>query len=114
MSRVVTTDGLWIGELDLLTTYTHNSELQVFTALWLSPPFTNHYTLSLSSCLSNSRSLATASNMEIFQLSALTPLLSGKYTATELTWGPHYMVSGRTQQKTPPPIDFLLLLWAVA
>jgi hypothetical protein len=31
----VTIDGVWIGELDLLTTYTHHSELQVITTLLL-------------------------------------------------------------------------------
>jgi hypothetical protein len=28
-------DGIWIGWLDLLNTYTHNSELQAVTAIWL-------------------------------------------------------------------------------
>jgi hypothetical protein len=31
-SRVVTVEGVWIGELDLLTPYTHHSELQAITA----------------------------------------------------------------------------------
>jgi hypothetical protein len=31
--RGVTIDGVWIGELDLLATCTHHSELQVITAL---------------------------------------------------------------------------------
>jgi hypothetical protein len=68
------------------------------------------------SCVSNSRSLATALTVEILQLPALTSLLSAEYPATELTqpaWGPRYMASARTQQKTPPTV-ILLLLWAVA
>jgi hypothetical protein len=51
----VTTDGVRIGELDLLTTYTHHSHLQVITALSLISTLTNHYTLSLfPACLQQS------------------------------------------------------------
>jgi hypothetical protein len=32
----------------------------------------------------------------------------------QLAWGPHYIASGRTQQKTPLSTVFLLLLWAVS
>jgi hypothetical protein len=58
--------------------------------------------------------------MEILQLSALRSFVSGEYPATELfnpaqlTWGSRYTASALTQQKTPPPTVFLLLLWAVA
>jgi hypothetical protein len=61
----VTTDGVWISELDLLITCTHHSELQVITALSLISTFykSQQHLLSLfqhdafiSSCL------ATASN----------------------------------------------------
>jgi hypothetical protein len=33
---------------------------------------------------------------------------------TQPAWSPHYVASGRTQQKTPPPTVFLLLLWVIA
>jgi hypothetical protein len=60
----VTIEGVLIGELDLLTTCTHHSELKVITALSLISTPINHYTLSLfpACCVSKSRSLATASN----------------------------------------------------
>jgi hypothetical protein len=58
--------GVWIGELDLMTTYTHHSELPVITALSLiSTLYTSpQKPLSLfPACyVFISRSLATASN----------------------------------------------------
>jgi hypothetical protein len=65
-------------------------------------------------CVSNGRSLATASNTGH---SSVCCDNVGEYLITELTqsaWVPCYIPSGRTQQKTPPPTVFLLLLWAVA
>jgi hypothetical protein len=66
--------------MDLLTTYTHNLELQVITALSLSPHFTNHHStrwdffqtgVSLNSC-----SLSTASNSRDSSASRTQVLLS--------------------------------------
>jgi hypothetical protein len=37
-----------------------------------------------------------------------------KILLTQPAWGPRYIASGRTQQKTPPPTVLLLLLLAVA
>jgi predicted transcriptional regulator len=52
----VTIDEVWIGELDLLTTYTHVSELQVITALSLTSTFlqiTTRLSLFLACCVLN-------------------------------------------------------------
>jgi hypothetical protein len=73
--------------LDVLTTYTHHSELQVITALsQISTLYDSpQHPLSLfQPAVFTSRSPAKASNIEIFQLPALTSLLSGEYPATEL------------------------------
>jgi hypothetical protein len=69
----VTIDGVWIGELDLLTSCTHNSKPQVITAfsliytIYKSP----QHPLSLfpARCVFNSRSLATASISGYFSAS---------------------------------------------
>jgi hypothetical protein len=62
----VTINGIWIGDLDLLTTCTHHSEVQVLAALSLicNIPRSPQHPLSLSpACyVFNGRSLATASN----------------------------------------------------
>jgi hypothetical protein len=61
----VTVYGIWTGELDLLTPYTHHSELQAIIAQSLFPHFTNYHNIgwAFSSLLClNNRSLATASN----------------------------------------------------
>jgi hypothetical protein len=62
----VTIDGVWIGELDLLTTCTHHSELQVITALSLISTIHRSSQHPLSPfpacCVFDRRSLATASN----------------------------------------------------
>jgi hypothetical protein len=58
-------DGVWIGELDLLNTCTHHSELQVITALSLISTLykSQQHPLSLfQPTVFTSRSLATASN----------------------------------------------------
>jgi hypothetical protein len=61
----VAIDGVWIGELDLLTTCTHHSELQVITTLSLIS--TIYYSLHAKSSpafsVSNRSFLATASNI---------------------------------------------------
>jgi hypothetical protein len=49
--------------------------------------------------------------------SVLALILFGEYPTSELTQpacGPHYVASGKTQQKTPLSKFPLLLLWAVA
>jgi hypothetical protein len=64
----VTIDGIWIGELDFLTTYTHHSELYVITELSLiSTLYKSLHVKSFRSLLyvSKSRSLATASNSAV-------------------------------------------------
>jgi hypothetical protein len=63
--HIITYLGVWTGELDLLTTCTHHSELQVITALSvISTLYTSlHAKSSLACSVSNSRSLATASNI---------------------------------------------------
>jgi hypothetical protein len=64
--RGVTTDGVWIDELDLLTTCRHHSELQVITCLSLISILHKlpQHPVSLfpTCCVSNSSSLAMASN----------------------------------------------------
>jgi hypothetical protein len=62
--RGASIDGVWIGELDLLTTCTHHSELQVITALSLiSTLYKSLHAKSSSVCsVYNKSSLATASN----------------------------------------------------
>jgi hypothetical protein len=74
----VTIDRVWIGELDLLTTYTHHSELQVITALSLiSTLYTSLYAKSFPACsVSNSHSLATTSNSGHSSASCPQALLS--------------------------------------
>jgi hypothetical protein len=66
----------------------HHSELQVITALSLISTLykSSQHMLSLfpACCAFNSRSLATASTVEIPQHPALTSLLSGEYPTTEL------------------------------
>jgi hypothetical protein len=97
--------------MDLLTTYTHDSKLQaliytLYESLHAKP----------SQFSFTSRFLVTDLNNEDSPVSVLTSLLSGEYPATELSqpaWGPHYRALGRTQQKTPPPTVFLLLLAVV-
>jgi hypothetical protein len=63
--RDVTIDGVWIGEWDLLITYTHHSELQAITAPLLISTIHKSSQQPLSPfsacCVFNSRSLATAS-----------------------------------------------------
>jgi hypothetical protein len=64
----------------------------------------------LTACTCHSELLLT---LQILQLPTFMSLLSGEYPATELTqlaWSPCYIASGWTQQKTPPPTVFLLLL----
>jgi hypothetical protein len=60
----VTIDGVWIDELDSLTTYTHHSGLQVITALSLMSTLYKslHAKFFPACCVSNNRSLATDSN----------------------------------------------------
>jgi hypothetical protein len=62
----MTTDGLWIPSLDLLTTHAHQSEVQVITAPPLIPTIHSSPQHPLSffpaCCFLTSRSLATASN----------------------------------------------------
>jgi hypothetical protein len=62
----VTVDGVWIGELGLLTIRVHHSELQVNTAPFLisTTHRSPHRLLSIfpACCVFESRSLATASN----------------------------------------------------
>jgi hypothetical protein len=86
--RGVTIDRVWIGELDLLTTCIHHSELHLITAPLLISTIhrSPHHSLSLfqpavSSTAVPSRRLLT---VEILQLPALMSLLSGEYPATEL------------------------------
>jgi hypothetical protein len=142
----VTIDGVWISELDLLTTCTHHSELQVITALslistffkslhakfflsllCLQQPFPssgfnsgNSPAPGLTSLLSNILQLnsflhsrTSSSQLHWIALSSQPPLKSS-VELTQPAWGPRYIASGRTQQETPPPTVFLLLLWAVA
>jgi hypothetical protein len=59
-----------------------------------------------------SRFQVTDINNEDSPASVLTSLLSGEYPATELSqpvWGPRYIASGRTQQKTPLPTMFYFM-----
>jgi hypothetical protein len=66
--------------MDLLTTYTHNSELQITTRLTLSLIYsTNHYTLSLLQpfIVFPSRCLVTALNSGDSSVSVLAPLPAG-------------------------------------
>jgi hypothetical protein len=62
--RGVTIDGVWIGELGLLTTCTYHSELQVITALLLISTLRKllHAKSSPACCVLISRSLATTSD----------------------------------------------------
>jgi hypothetical protein len=76
--RGVALDGVWIGELDSLTTYINYSALQVITALSLIS------TLYQSLAHAKSFQSSLVSKVEILQLSALTSLLSDEYPATEL------------------------------
>jgi hypothetical protein len=54
-------DGVWIGELDLLTTSTHDSELQVMVSTLYKLP-QHKLNLFPACCVVNSRSLATATH----------------------------------------------------
>jgi hypothetical protein len=74
--------------MDLLTTYTHDWELQAIKA----PPLISkihrlpQHPLSLfQPTVFTRRSLKTASNDEDFSVSVLTSLLSGEYPTTELS-----------------------------
>jgi hypothetical protein len=71
--------------MDLLTTYTHHSELQVITELSLISTFYKSLQAESSSACSvfTSRYLVTASNSDS-SVSVLTSLLSGEYPTTEL------------------------------
>jgi hypothetical protein len=100
--------------MDLLTTCTHHSELQVITALslistlykWLAHAKYSQFAFT-------SRFLITDLNNEVSPASVLTSLLSGKYPATKLTqpaWGPRYVASRWTQEKTPPPNSFSIVV----
>jgi hypothetical protein len=108
----VTIAGVWIGELDLLASCTHHSELQVITALSLiSTLYKSLHAKSFPSLLYLQQPFSSNGFQQwrFLQLPALTSLLSGAYPATELiqpSWGPRYIAHGRTQQKTPPPAIF--------
>jgi hypothetical protein len=63
LSRVlVTIDGVWVGELGLLATYTHQSELHVITALSLINILQFTVTHALGFSVFTSRILATDLN----------------------------------------------------
>jgi hypothetical protein len=78
-------DGIWIGELHLLTTYTHYSALRVITALSLISAIYK----SLARANSSESSLVVSWKLLLIvqglQLPALTSLLSGEYRAIELS-----------------------------
>jgi hypothetical protein len=80
----VTIEGVWIGELDLLTTRTHHSELQVITAPSLiSTLYKSLHPKSPQFTFTN-RFLLTDLNNEGSPASVLTSLLTGEYLTTEL------------------------------
>jgi hypothetical protein len=95
-NRVIlfTLDGVWIRELDLLTTYTHHSELHVTTALPLISTLykSPQHPLSLfpTRCVCISRFLVTALTMEILQLRAFRLYLRSLPCRTQLStnWQP--------------------------
>jgi hypothetical protein len=101
---------------DLLTTYTHDSELQVITAppqiSTLHKPSQHLLSVFQSAVCPTAVPWQQLLTVELLQLPALTLVLS----ATKLNQsasGPRYLASGWTQQETPPPTVSVLLLWAV-
>jgi hypothetical protein len=80
----VTVDGVWIGELDLLTTYTHHSELQVITGpLLISTLYKSLHTKSLQFTFTNSFLLTDLNNGDS-PASVVTSLLTGECLTSEL------------------------------
>jgi hypothetical protein len=73
--------------MDFLTTYTHDSELQVITALLLIYTFYKllHAKSSPACSAFTCRCLVTAPSSEESSASVLTSLLSGEYPTTELS-----------------------------
>jgi hypothetical protein len=80
----VTIDGVWIGELDLLTTCTHHAELEVITALSLISTLYKSLHATSSHFSFTNRFLVTDLNNDDSSASLLTLLLAGEYLATEL------------------------------
>jgi hypothetical protein len=83
----VTIDGDWIDELDLLTTCTRHSELQVIIALSLISTLQKSlHTKSFPACsVSNSPSLATPSNSRVSSASRAHVVTVQEYAATKLS-----------------------------
>jgi hypothetical protein len=119
LSCIYVCDGVWIGELDLLTTCTHHTELQVITALFLISLLykSQHTKRPLACSVSNSCSLAMASNSGDSSASH-AHIVTVRWIFRNWTHsaGLGFLLYslGPKQEKTLPPTVFLLLLWVVA